>query len=131
MLTIADLEGLAHTRLHEATALLIARQFDGAAYLSGYAVEMILKARICSNLQWPGYPHSRQEFESYASFRIHRLDILLNLTGIQEKVRTKYSSHWSNVSKWSPEERYRPAGTVSSGKARMRLASASFLVRNL
>ncbi|CUI07302.1 hypothetical protein [Massilia antarctica] len=51
MPTIANLEKLARTRRHEASALLLAQQFDGSAYLSGYAVELILKARICTNLR--------------------------------------------------------------------------------
>lgn len=131
MLTIAELEKLARTRLHEATALLIARQFDGSAYLSGYAVELILKARICVNLDWKGYPESRKEFEGFTSLRTHNLEILLNLTGIQEKVRNKFGSHWSNVHEWSTEERYRQAGTTLERDARARLASASFLVRNI
>lgn len=131
MLTIADLEKLARTRLQEATALLIARQFDGSAYLSGYAVELILKAKICVNLRWEGYPETRNEFEGYTSLRTHRLETLLDLTALQEKVRTKFTSHWSNVKDWSPEERYRPSGTSSGVVARDRLASASFFVRNL
>ncbi|WP_157778365.1 hypothetical protein [Massilia violaceinigra] len=131
MLTIADLEKLARTRLHEATALLVTQQFDGSAYLSGYAVELILKARICANLRWNGYPESRHEFERYTSFRTHYLETLLNLTGHQEKVRTKYISHWSNVKDWSPEERYRPPGAVPGSAARARLAAASFLVRSI
>ncbi|UOD33031.1 hypothetical protein INH39_16170 [Massilia violaceinigra] len=131
MLTIADLEDLARTRLHEATALLIARQFDGAAYLSGYAVELILKARICVNLDWLGYPESRKEFENYTSLRTHDLEILLDLTGLQKNVRNKFGAHWSNVCDWSPEERYRQVGAVPEKDARTRLASASFLVRNI
>ncbi|HEX8610568.1 MAG TPA: hypothetical protein VF800_04705 [Telluria sp.] len=131
MLTIPDLEKLARTRLHEATALLIARQFDGSAYLSGYAVELVLKARICINLDWMGYPESRKEFEGFTSLRTHDLEILLDLTGLQEKVRNKFGSHWSNVHVWSPEERYRRAGAMPEREVRARLASASFLVRNI
>jgi hypothetical protein len=131
MLTIADLEKLARTRLHEATALLIARQFDGSAYLSGYTVEMILKARICVNLCWSGYLESRKEFERFPSLRTHDLERLLDLTGLQEKVRNKLGSHWSNVCGWSTEERYRQAGTMPEKDARARLASASVIVRNI
>lgn len=131
MLTIANLEDLARTRLHEATALLIARQFDGSSYLSGYAVELILKARICIHLDWTGYPDTRKEFEKYASLRTHHLETLLDLTGLQRKVRTKYDGYWSNISEWSAEDRYRPSGFVTEKIARARVASASFLVRNL
>lgn len=131
MLAIAELEELARVRLHEATALFVARQFDGSAYICGYAVELILKAKICATLRWDGYPESRKEFEHFSSFRIHDLHTLLSLTGSQEKIRTKYTSHWSNVSSWSPADRYRRAGSVSAGRARAMLASASFLVRSL
>ncbi|MDQ1922105.1 hypothetical protein [Massilia pseudoviolaceinigra] len=131
MLTIADLEQLARTRLGEATALLIARQFDGSSYLSGYAVELILKARICVHLDWKGYPETRKEFEKYTSLRTHHLETLLDLTGLHKRVRTKYDYYWSNISEWSPEDRYRASGCVTEEIARARVAAASFLVRNL
>ncbi|MDQ1832795.1 hypothetical protein [Massilia scottii] len=89
MLTIADLETLARPRLHEATALLIARQFDGSSYLGRYAVELILKARICVHLDWKGYPETRKEFEKYTSLRTHHLETLLDLTVFKKKSELK------------------------------------------
>jgi hypothetical protein len=35
---------------------LKAERFDGAFYLSGYAVELALKARICRTLKWRATP---------------------------------------------------------------------------
>ncbi len=111
--------------------MFAAKEYDGATYLCGYAVELILKARICKNLNWKGYPASNKEFERFQSFRVHDLETLLNLTGIQERIRTNYIKHWSNVRGWSPADRYRPPGWVSPVKAREILASASFFVSKL
>jgi hypothetical protein len=40
-LTYADLKGMARVRLKDAEVLLLARRFDGAAYLCGYAIERL------------------------------------------------------------------------------------------
>jgi hypothetical protein len=131
MLAIADIEALAFSRLREAAALFLAKEYDGTAYISGYAVELILKAQICKHLKWTGYPATNKEFERFQSFRIHDLETLLSLTEIQEKVRTDHIEHWSNVRGWAPGDRYRPAGSITQAQARRHLASASFFVSRL
>jgi len=87
--------GLAHilrqaarARIKDAEVLLTAKRYDGAAYICGYALELGLKARICRTLKWSGYPSTNKEFANYRSFKTHDLDVLLHLSGIEEKIKT-------------------------------------------
>ena len=74
-----------------------AQRYDGAFYISGYAVELTLKARICKTLQWNGFPDSNKEFERFSSFRVHDLAVLLKLTGRERMVMTQHAAEWSIV----------------------------------
>ena len=49
MLTKADLEALATTRLEDAQILLQAQRASSAYYLAGYAIELALKACIAKS----------------------------------------------------------------------------------
>lgn len=49
MKTIAEIKQLSKLRLEEAEILCIAGKYDGAFYLAGYSVELMLKAKICEN----------------------------------------------------------------------------------
>jgi hypothetical protein len=55
-------------------------------YLCGYAIELSLKARICRTLKWVGYPDTAREFENYKSFKTHDVDVLLRLSGIEDRI---------------------------------------------
>ncbi|MBS1789482.1 MAG: HEPN domain-containing protein [Acidobacteria bacterium] len=97
MMLRAELNRIAKGRLKDANVLFNAGRYDGAIYLCGYAVETALKARICSTLKWPGFPSTRREFEGYQSFRTHDLEVLLHLSGAEEKIKTKHFVEWSIV----------------------------------
>lgn len=128
MLTISDLQEIAQERLEEANVLFGANKYDGAMYLCGYAVEVTLKARICQTLDWNGYPSTRKEFQNYQSFRTHKLEVLLRLSGIENKIITGFLVEWSVVADWDPEMRYRPIGHVSQTKAKSMIDSARTLL---
>ncbi|MBC3784997.1 hypothetical protein [Spirosoma utsteinense] len=106
MLLKSDLKRIASARLADADALFSASRFDGAAYLCGYVVEIVLKLRVCKTLQWEGFPESRKEFDGLASFKTHNLDALLHLSGVENKIKQFYFSDWSTVKAWDPESRY-------------------------
>lgn len=112
-LTGTDLKSLSQARLEDARVLLSGKRVEGAAYLCGYAVELALKARIAATLGWDGYPSTKKEFEGYASFRTHDLDILLHLSGQEREVKTTLFAEWSVVSDWNPESRYQPLGALA------------------
>jgi HEPN domain-containing protein len=104
---------IAKERLRDSLALLATRRYVGAVYLSGYVVELALKARICKTLGWEEFPESRREFESLASFKTHDLDVLLRLSGREKIVKERYLFEWSAVRNWEPELRYRnPHGSA-------------------
>ncbi len=128
MLTPADLRTIAHSRLQDAHILFTNARYDGAGYICGYAVELILKARICDTLNWPGYPASRNEFTNLLSFKTHNLDVLLSLSGREQAIKQNHFAHWSIVSVWNPEDRYRVVGGVSANAAQKFLASTTALL---
>src|SRR5436305_1863302 len=101
---------------------------DGAAYLCGYAVELALKARICITLNWEGFPQTRSEFDGFSSFKTHRLDVLLVLSGQEQRIKTEQLREWSAVVTWDPEARYKVVGHAAREKVEVMLASVRLLV---
>jgi HEPN domain-containing protein len=131
MITIQELEAIAQARLLDAEALIQAGRFDGATYICGYAIELSLKAKICKTLNWQGFPSSANEFRDYQSFKVHNLDVLLHLSGIEEDVKESHMNDWSNVKTWNPESRYKTVSSVSKEQAEMMLNSVKELMKVL
>ena len=96
--------------------------------MAGYAVEIALKLRICRTLRWAGYPSTRAEFNSYQSFRTHDLDVLLTLSGVEQKVKSRFLAEWSVVAQWDPEVRYKPIGTATRADAAQLIRAAGVLL---
>ena len=131
MITRSDLTKIARARLRDAEVLYRSRRYDGAIYLCGYAVEIALKARICRTLSWLGYPSTGGEFQNYQSFRTHNLDVLLRLSGVEERIKTTLITEWSAVAAWDPEARYKPTGSATRQAAELMVTSARILLRAL
>lgn len=117
--THADLKHLAELRLIEAEALYAAGMYDGCAYLSGYAVELALKAVICNRLKIPSYPANKVH---KGAFAIHDFDGLLFLAGLSSDMTLANTdaalfANWSLATEWGPERRYSPAGTQTQVSA--------------
>jgi len=108
-----QLKELALLRLDEAEALHRVNLFDGAKYLSGYVLELALKARICRLLDVEEYPATGDLGRVYAT---HDLDRLLTLSGLRRKLTLGNKAvydNWSFAAPWKPEQRYEPARSVS------------------
>jgi hypothetical protein len=90
MIDHGELLNIAEERLKDAEALLAAERYDGAIYLGGYVVELALKSCICRILNWKGFPQTRGEFQNFQSFKTHDLDVLLSLSGAEDKIRTGF-----------------------------------------
>ncbi len=131
MISVKDLRKLARARLRDAEVLSAARRYDAAVYMVGYAVEAALKARICKTLRWNEFPLKPGEFKEYSSLKVHRLPVLLRLSGREEMINKKYSIDWSAVAAWDPETRYRPVGGASKRDAEIMIVSATILMRAL
>jgi len=110
VIAVDDLLAISAARVEDATILLENERFDSAAYLCGYAVELALKARICVTLNWQGFPETRSEFENYSSFKTNKLDVLLRLSGLEQRIKAEHLSEWSLIAKWDPEARYKAVG---------------------
>jgi HEPN domain-containing protein len=131
MISAANLSKLARARLVDAQILLGAKRYDGAVYLGGYVVEVALKARICRTLKWVGFPETRSEFQSLRTFRTHNLDVLLSLSGREQKIKTNHLAEWSAVVTWDPEVRYKAPGSAQKSDADLLLKSAAALLKAL
>jgi hypothetical protein len=131
MLSRRELKQIARARLKDAEVLFGAKRYDGASYLCGYAVEIALKAKVCATLKWKGFPSTKREFDSYQSFKTHSLDVLLTLSGVEEKIKKRYLTDWSVVAEWDPEARYKPVGKVSEGDSRLMIESTKALMAAL
>jgi HEPN domain-containing protein len=124
MIPLTELDTIAHARLDDAQALHDAGRFDGAVYLCGYAVEVALKARICRALNWRQFP-DRKGFESIYT---HDLDILLQYSGQELRVKNDHFSDWSNVMQWKEDKRYTIIGTATESASAGMIASAKVLL---
>ncbi len=131
MISVSELDGIAAARLDDAKALLAAGRYDGAIYLCGYAVEVALKARICRILNWPDFPATRSEFQAYKSFQTHELDVLLRLSGQEQKIKQQHFADWNNLAVWKSESRYNVVGTAQKVDAEAMIKSAEQLLRIL
>jgi hypothetical protein len=119
MITGPELYKLAKSRFDEAQILLNEHRPDGAVYLCGYALELILKRSIVAMLEWDGYPETEKEFKNYRSFKVHDLDVLLRLSGLEKKIQSDNTVYakWQIAHTWNSEIRYKKIGTTSEIEA--------------
>ena len=125
MLKKSDIQLIAQARLEDAEVLFEAQRYEGAVYLCGYVVELGLKCKICKTLNWDEFPLTRAEFQNYSTFKTHKLDVLLHLSGAEENLKSKFLAAWSVVSEWDPEDRYQPIGNIKEEDARLMIESAT------
>ena len=133
MIPTAALRRVARARLADAETLFRARRYDGAVYLAGYAVEVVLKARMCRTLHWAGFPDTSKELEGLRGLHTHDLDVLLRLSGRENRVKSTPAlmAHWSIMATWDPGARYRRIGTATAKDATAMLAAVKQLLRRL
>jgi hypothetical protein len=105
----AELQRLARDRIRDARALLAARQWSGAYYLAGYAVECGLKACIIAHLmQTDEFPERRFSEQCWT----HNLLQLLGLAGLKPVFDADTAADpdlldkWDVVKDWSESSRY-------------------------
>jgi hypothetical protein len=105
--TRKDLQRLAWIRLKEARILLRNECWDGAYYLSGYAVECALKACIAKRTLRHEFPDKRIVNDSYS----HDLTSLTKTAGLdlagQIASDAIIAVNWAIVKDWDETSRYR------------------------
>lgn len=101
-----DLVGI---RLAEAKLLLDNGLFDGAYYLSGYAVECALKACIARRTRLHDFPPKVAEVRDMYT---HDLAKLVKLAGLETERQGRvlacpiFDRNWATVKDWTEESRY-------------------------
>jgi HEPN domain-containing protein len=112
IITRADFQQLAEDRLREALVLLNSREWHGAYYLVGYALELGLKACIIKKVMttdaWLDPDFSKNCYT-------HNLDKLVKVADLDAArtadctADTALASNWRTVSGWSEQKRYHRA----------------------
>jgi HEPN domain-containing protein len=103
------LQSLSNLRVREAQILLRSRQYSGAYYLAGYAVECALKACIAKQFRRYDFPDKRVVTDSYT----HDLKKLAVTAQLDEAYRQRaiqdelFRANWELSTLWSEESRYR------------------------
>jgi hypothetical protein len=121
----SDLQRLSRIRQREARALLRGRQFAGAYYLAGYAVECALKACIAKQTRRYDFPDKDLAQKAHA----HDLPGLLSLGGLRKEFDKALAAdpalqlNWAVVKDWKPSVRYELA--IGEAAARDLLSAAT------
>ena len=123
MITKPTIKALIKRRLDDARILLNNRRYSATIYMSGYALELTLKYRICRIMKFSnGFPENKAEFDIYyfdttktflrstirelRDIRHHKLPVLLRYSGEQLNIETNFTLDWDVVKDWNPEMRY-------------------------
>lgn len=127
MLTRQELQKIARARLQDAEALYQSSRYDSSIYLCGYAIEIGLKYKICGTLRWKNFPPDGS-FHGLQSFKTHSLDVLLKLSGVEDKIKKNFMAQWSIVAKWDPEARYEKVGSATKQRAKLMIEATKILL---
>jgi HEPN domain-containing protein len=103
------LQELAEKRLKEAKLLFDNEMYDGAYYLSGYAIEMALKACFTRTVNQYDYPDKKIVNALYDGHKLSKLLDVVSLTSAyNEEIRItpQLDVNWSTVVKWNESSRY-------------------------
>jgi hypothetical protein len=124
-----EIAKLAWQRLEEADILFTNSMYDGAFYLAGYSVELMLKSKICERM---GIPNLFDETNSASNnisgiseirkpLKTHNLFILLIFSGLKTKFDIDKSTNIvlakSNsllFTCWNENLRYKPCGHATN-----------------
>lgn len=120
-----EIKNFAMQRLEEARILFRNGMSDGAFYLAGYSVELMLKAKICERLEIPNlfdesHPNNKtisRIGELRKILKTHNLFILLIISGLKtkfddEKATNKELAKANSLlfNAWDENARYKPCG---------------------
>jgi hypothetical protein len=114
----SDLKVLADLRVVDAQALLQAGRWAAAYYLPGYAVECALKACVAKQFREDEVP----EKATVNDFYTHRLDKLLNISGVKDALQKQaaadpqFSVNWNAVCDWNETSRYEHSTTEAKAR---------------
>jgi HEPN domain-containing protein len=102
------LQDIARERLKDARILLRHRNWSGAYYLAGYAIECGLKACIAKRVRRFDFPDKRTVTDSHT----HDLEQLVRVAGLRQQLSQDMASskplelNWAVVKDWAESARY-------------------------
>jgi len=105
-----EFQKLSNLRRKEALTLLKAKQYEGAYYLVGFAVECALKACIAKQTNKHDFPPPQSRVQKVY---IHDLKELMKQAGLEVilekemKINKTLESNWAEVVPWTVEARYK------------------------
>ncbi len=120
----SDLQAAAQSKLDDAVLLLAHGRYANAYYLSGYAIELGLKACISRQISAETIP-DRNLVRDIFQHELRRLVGIAGLTGLfkaRQDSDPDFAANWAIVAEWSPEVRY---GPVDAGTAEVMLQAVS------
>lgn len=128
------IKALAYERLAEAEILCGNGKYDGAFYLAGYSIELMLKAKICERFGVDNlFDETCKTYgvsEVRKAVKTHDLAVLLFFSGLYQKFNVAKSENWvlaqTNIrlfdvtghNIWSEQIRYQPVGSQQSASVR-------------
>jgi hypothetical protein len=95
MKTAQEIKNIALERLQEAAILCDNGKYDGAFYLAGYAIELMLKAKICERFDVDNlFDETSKDISKVRnSVKIHDISSLLVFSGLRNKLENDKSTN--------------------------------------
>lgn len=112
----SDLRAVAQAKLDDSLLLIENRRFSNAYYLSGYAIEIGLKACIAAQFVKDVIPDKAFVNEIYK----HNLKGLVGVAGLTASLKAAQdedqllATNWALVAQWTPETRYEVIDSMSA-----------------
>jgi hypothetical protein len=130
-----QIKNLAYERLEEAVILCNNGKFNGAFYLAGYSIELMLKAKVCEHLDVDNLFDEQCDIygisEVRKAMKTHDVGVLLVFSGLRAKLEIAKSTNLlltkmysllfasSGRCLWNEQVRYQPSGTYNSDDVQM------------
>lgn len=148
MISKKEIRELINLRLKDADALITKRRYSTAIYISGYAIELALKFKICKIFKFKqGFPENKTEFTIYQNnikskqlllgavtqikeIKNHDLNKLLFYSGAEYQIKLNYLSEWNLIVSWNPEMRYK-IQKVLRNEALLKTKAIKTLIQNI
>jgi HEPN domain-containing protein len=111
-----DLRSLAEIKLRDSKFLLDNLSYSNAYYLSGYAVELGLKACVARQIRQDEIPDK----ELINRVHTHNFENLAGLAGLKADLKNwqdtdhTFQAYWGIVAEWSPDARYATQDSMSA-----------------
>ena len=148
MISKKILRELIEQKLSDADILIANRRYASAIYISGYALELALKLKICKIFKFAqGFPENKTEFIFYQNslksqpllagtitqikeIKSHDLNKLLFYSGVEVQIKLNFLTEWNLVAGWDPEMRYK-IQKVPKREAVKKVTAIKIIVQNI